>query len=480
MQLIFEKGTKERHGVTIPKKTVPTNLTISKKLLRETEIGLPNVSELDVLRHYTNLSKLNFSVDTNFYPLGSCTMKYNPRANEAASRMSGFANLHPVMSINAGGEEMCQGALQLLFEVQEALAEITGMKAICPQPMAGAHGELAGLMLIRAYHKKHNHKKTKIIVPDSAHGTNPATATIVGYDVISIPSNKSGGVDLEALKAAMNDEVAGMMLTCPNTLGLFDTSIKEICKIIHQYNGLMYYDGANLNAIAGRVRPGDLGFDVIHLNLHKSFSTPHGGGGPGSGVIGVSEKLIEFLPTPHVIKDEEGIFKLEYNIPNSIGAIAPFFGNYGVIIRAFSYILMLGAEGIRNISNFSVLHANYIKEKLKDVYELPYDNVCMHECVFSAIKQLQHDVSALDIAKALLDRGFHAPTMYFPLIVKEALMIEPTETESKETIDAFIDAMRELAQLAISDPQSIKSAPVTTPIGRLDEVAAAKDMIFKI
>ena len=480
MQLIFEKGSKNRRGVTVPKKTVSSTCNISPKFLRETDTGLPNVSEFDVVRHYSNLSKLNFSLDTNFYPLGSCTMKYNPRANEVASRLSGFANLHPVLSINAGGDELCQGALQLLYEVQEALAEITGMKAICPQPMAGAHGELAGLMLIRAYHKKYSNKKTKIIVPNSAHGTNPATAAMVGYEVISVPSNADGDVDIDALKAVMSDEVAGMMLTCPNTLGLFNESIKEICDIIHQYNGIMYYDGANLNAIAGRVRPGDLGFDVVHLNLHKSFSTPHGGGGPGSGTIGVSERLKEFLPTPCVVKDSDEMFHLDYNLPDSIGAVAPFFGNYGVIIRAYTYILMLGAAGIRDISNFSVLHANYIKEKLKDVYELPYDKGCMHECVFSAVRQLENDVSALDIAKALLDRGFHAPTVYFPLIVKDALMIEPTETESKETMDSFISAMREIAQLAIDDPQALKAAPINTPVGRLDEVAAAKDMIFKI
>ena len=371
---------------------------------------------------------------------------------------------------------MTQGALKVLYNTEQLFAEITGMAEMTLQPMAGAHGELTGVMLIAAYHKSKGNDKKRILIPDSAHGTNPASAAIAGYSVTTIPSDKNGVMDFEAFKKELTDDVAGIMLTSPNTLGLFNKNVAEICKLVHEIDGLVYYDGANLNALVGRIRPGDLGFDVVHLNLHKTFATPHGGGGPGAGAVGVVKKLQKFLPVSRIEKRDDGTYALNYNSEDSIGYIAAFYGNFGIILRAYAYLMMLGSDGLREVSNNAVLSANYIRVKLRDFYDLPYDRICMHECVFSASKQMKNGVHALDIAKALIDLGFHPPTIYFPLIVKEAMMIEPTETESKAEIDAFIDAMIKLAQDAIDNPEKLHDAPITTPVGRLDEVAAVKEM----
>jgi len=477
MNLIYEKSVPGRRGVRLPKCSVPRKKAqIPKNLLRENPAELPEVSELDAVRHYTNLSRLNYSVDNNFYPLGSCTMKYNPKVCEKVTRYDGFGRLHPLLPQLRNGGILTQGALKVLFETERLLAEITGMAEMTLQPMAGAHGELTGVMLIAAYHRKTGNKKSRILIPDSAHGTNPASAAIAGYSVTSIPSNSQGVMDIEALKKELTDDVAGLMLTSPNTLGLFNHDVKEICDLIHEHDGLVYYDGANLNAIAGRVRPVDLGFDIVHLNLHKTFGTPHGGGGPGACAVGVVQKLKKFLPISKIIKRGDGTFALDYDVEDSIGYIAPFYGNFGVIVRAYAYLKMLGADGLREVSNFAVMNANYIRVKLKEYFNLPYDRVCMHECVFSADKQVVNGVHAIDIAKGLIDLGVHPPTMYFPLIVKEALMVEPTETESKQSIDNFIEAMKKIASIAKENPEKLKNAPVTTPVGRLDEVAAARDM----
>ncbi len=375
------------------------------------------------------------------------------------------------------GGMLTQGALQVLYETDLLLREITGMAGFTMQPLAGAHGELTGMMIMAAYHQDKNNKKTTLLVPDSAHGTNPASAAIAGYKVVSVPSNEKGVMDIEAVRQSLNDNVAGLMLTCPNTLGLFNPNIKEICDLVHSVDGLAYYDGANLNAIVGKAQPRDFGFDIVHLNLHKTFATPHGGGGPGAGPVGVKEKLLPFLPVSIVVKRNDGTFALEYDRPKSIGYIASFYGNFAVILRAYVYILMLGKDGLRRVAENAVLNANYIKEKLKSHYELAFDGLCKHECVFSASKQMaQTGIRAIDIAKALIDRGFHPPTVYFPAIVKEAMMIEPTETESKETLDAFIDAMIEIAELAQAEPQKLKSAPETTVVCRPDETAAARNL----
>ncbi|MCD6174716.1 MAG: aminomethyl-transferring glycine dehydrogenase subunit GcvPB [Planctomycetes bacterium] len=476
MELVFEKSVKGRRGLRIAKSDVPTCVNLDQSLLRGKDAELPELSELDVVRHFTELSRRNFGVDTNFYPLGSCTMKYNPKVCERIATYPGFAHLHPLLPQLRSGGMLTQGALEVLYEMDVILCEICGMDAFTMQPMAGAHGELTGIMMMAAYHQDRGNTKTKILVPDSAHGTNPASAAIAGYTVRSVPSDENGLMSFEALKEMLDDEVAGIMLTCPNTLGLFNPHVREICDLIHSVDGLAYYDGANLNAITGKVRPGDLGFDIVHVNLHKTFATPHGGGGPGSGPVGVVERLARYLPISTVVKREDGTFALDYHKPKSIGYIAPFYGNFGIVLRAYVYILMLGHEGLERVAENAVLNANYIKEKLKPYYDIEHGQLCKHECVFSATRQAQNGVHAIDIAKGLLDRGFHPPTMYFPTIVKEALMIEPTECESKETIDLFIDAMIELARTAEKAPETIKASPTTTAVGRLDETKASRQL----
>jgi glycine dehydrogenase subunit 2 len=476
MKLIFEKSVPGRRGVRPAKSDVPTTVDIKKELLRENDAQLAELSELDVVRHFTELSRRNFGVDTNFYPLGSCTMKYNPKVAERIAAFPGFADLHPLMPQLRMGGLLTQGALKVLYGMDMLLLEITGMAGFTMQPLAGAHGELTGIMIIAAYHRDKGNKKTTILIPDSAHGTNPASAAIAGYKVVTVPSNKDGVMDLDALKSMVNDETAGLMLTCPNTLGIFNPHIKEICDIIHSVDGLAYYDGANLNAIIGKACPADFGFDIVHLNLHKTFATPHGGGGPGAGPVGVTDKLLDYLPVSIVVKRNDGTYALEYDRPKSIGYIAPFYGNFGIILRAYVYILMLGKEGLTRIAENAVLNANYIRVKLQKYYDLPYPGLCKHECVFSACRQAEKGVHAIDIAKSLIDAGFHPPTVYFPTIVHEALMIEPTETESKETIDGFIDTMITIAKTAESHPEKLKSSPNATPVSRLDEASAARNL----
>lgn len=476
MELIFEKSVKGRRGIRLPDPDVPKAKKPDSKYFREKQAGLPEVSELDVVRHFTKLSQMNFSVDTNFYPLGSCTMKYNPKFTEDIAKLPGFSQLHPLMPQLGTLSSLAQGALEVLYNIEELLAEITGMKEVTTEPLAGAHGELTGIMLIAAYHKSKGNKKKYVIVPDSSHGTNPASAAIAGYELISIPTASDGCMDMDAYKSKLTDEVAAVMLTCPNTLGLFDTRVKEVTDLAHRVDALVYYDGANLNGMIGKCRPGDVGFDVVHLNLHKTFGTPHGGGGPGSGPVGVNEKLSPFLPVPKVVKKKDGTFALEENRPKSIGRIAPFYGNYGVILKAYAYILLLGKEGLIKAGEGAVLNANYCLARLKGAYELPYNRICMHEFVLSASRQLEKGVHALDIAKFLIDNGIHPPTVYFPLIVKEAIMIEPTETESKETLDRFIEVMLEAARLAENNPEVLKNAPAKMPVSRLDEVKAAREL----
>ncbi|MCX5668817.1 MAG: aminomethyl-transferring glycine dehydrogenase subunit GcvPB [Candidatus Omnitrophica bacterium] len=481
MRLIFEKHRGGRRGFSYGELDVPLTKPLAVKYCRKAEALLPCLSELDVVRHYTNLSRLNFSVDTNFYPLGSCTMKYNPKFTEQIAALEGFSQLHPLLPQLSGGGMLAQGSLEVLYESEKLLMEITGMSAFTMQPMAGAHGELTGVMLIAAYHKDQGSRRKYIIVPDSSHGTNPSSAAIAGYEVKVIPTGRDGYMDLEQYKKQLTNEVAAVMLTCPDTLGIFNPRIKQIADLAHAVGALMYYDGANLNAMLGICRPGDIGFDVVHLNLHKTFGTPHGGGGPGAGPVGVSQKLVEFLPISRVIRRADATFALDYNYPKSIGYIAPFYGNFGVILKAYAYILALGKEGLMRVAQIAVLNANYCQVRLKECYDLPFNKTCMHECVFSASRQAKNGVHALDIAKYLIDQGFHPPTIYFPLIVKEALMIEPTETESKETLDAFIDTMIQIAELAKQNPSLITQAPLHMPIKRLDEVRAARqpDLCWK-
>ncbi len=476
MQLIYEKSISKRAGFKLPEVDVPKQPEIPLKYSRKDKANLPEVSELDVVRHFTRLSRMNFSVDNNFYPLGSCTMKYNPKFTEKVASLEGFLNLHPLMPQLLGGGMLSQGSLEVLYNTDKLLCEITGMNAFTMQPLAGAHGELTGVMIIAAYHKDKGNDKKHIIIPDSSHGTNPASATIAGYEVVVIKTDDKGCMDINEFKEKLNKDTAAVMLTCPNTLGIFNSHIKEITDLAHSVDALVYYDGANLNAIMGKCRPGDIGFDVIHLNLHKTFATPHGGGGPGAGPVGVNDKLIEYLPISKIIKRSDGSYALDYNGPKSIGYIAPFYGNFAVILKAYAYILLLGKHGLIDVSEYAVLNANYILKRLKGHFEVGYDRICMHECVFSASRQEKHGVHAIDIAKALIERGFHPPTVYFPLVVKEAIMIEPTETESKETLDEFIDAMIEIAELSKTDPGRIKSAPNNTPIKRLDETKAARDL----
>ncbi|MBQ9337883.1 MAG: aminomethyl-transferring glycine dehydrogenase subunit GcvPB [Lentisphaeria bacterium] len=483
MKLIYEIGRAGRTGTVLPSLDVPQSSAVPAALRRASTAALPEVSELEAVRHFTNLSRMNMSVDTHFYPLGSCTMKYNPRLHEKVVRLPGFSELHPLLPQLRHGATLAQGALTVLYETERMLSELLGFAQTTMQPMAGAHGELTGVMLIAAYHKARKDSARKImLIPDAAHGTNPASATVAGYTTKTVPSDADGNVDLAALKELLSPEVAGIMLTCPNTLGLFDPNVSEICSLVHGAGGLCYCDGANFNAIIGRVRPGDIGFDVMHVNLHKSFATPHGGGGPGAGPVGVSAKLVPFLPVSRVISRNDGTCALEYDCPQSIGYIAPFYGNFGVILRAYAYLLTLGRKGLVRVSENAVLNANYIMASLKDCYDRKYDRVCMHECVFSASRQVRNGVHALDIAKGLIDRGIHPPTIYFPLIVPEALMIEPTETESRDELDNFIAAMREIASLAETAPEQVKACPQTTPVKRLDETTAARkpDLSFPL
>ena len=474
IETIFDLSVEGRRGVKLPSLDVPVSEGLAQALCRETTAALPQMSELDVVRHYTNLSAKNFSIDKNFYPLGSCTMKYNPKITEKVAGLEGFVALHPHLITNGFTEEI-QGALESIERLQSVLCEITGMQAFTTTPQAGAHGEMLGIMMIDAYHRSKGHKRKYVIVPDSSHGTNPATAAMVGYQVITIKSDENGMMDFEAFKAKMNDEVAAVMLTVPNTLGIYNKRIKEICDLAHSHDAMMYYDGANLNAIMGRVRPGDIGFDVIHLNVHKTFATPHGGGGPGSGPVGVSRTLEPFLPDIGVAKQGEQ-YALSTGGAQSIGKISPFFGNYGISLRALAYITILGANGIRNSAAKAVLNANYIRVRLREHFDIPYDTLCMHECVLSAKTLAKEGVTAMDIAKYLLDFGFHAPTVYFPLIVKEAIMIEPTETESKQTIDRFCDRMIEAVKLAHEDAAQFKTYPRTLGVCRPDDTLAIKQL----
>jgi glycine dehydrogenase subunit 2 len=475
--LIFERSTPGRRGYRLPDldvPEVPVSELIPSEFLRDEPPALPEVSELEVVRHYTQLSRLNHGVDVGFYPLGSCTMKYNPRVNEDVTSLPGFAAIHPYQP-----EETVQGALELMYNLSEYLAAVAGLDATTLQPAAGAHGELTGLMVIKAYHAQRGEgHRNEMIIPDSAHGTNPASCAMVNYKVIEVPSNERGGVDVEALRSLVGPNTAGLMLTNPNTLGLFDENICEIAKIVHDAGGLLYYDGANANAIMGIARPGDMGFDVVHFNLHKTFSTPHGGGGPGAGPIVVCKELAQFLPGPVVEKNGD---RYSFVTPeNSIGRMRSFYGNFLVYARAYAYILSHGPKGLREVSETAVLHANYMMNKLKDVYKLPYDRTCMHEFVLSGEWQKdQHGVRTLDIAKRLLDYGYHAPTVYFPMVVDEAIMIEPTETEPKSTLDEFIEVMRQIAQEAKENPELVTSAPHTTPLKRLDEARAARQPVLR-
>jgi glycine dehydrogenase subunit 2 len=471
MELIFEKSKPGRCAVAVPQSDVPEvtlHEAIGNKYLR-TELDLPEVAEIDLIRHYTNLSRRNFGVDLGFYPLGSCTMKYNPKANENAAALPGFTGLHPYAD-----DDAAQGNLQLLDEMQRYLCNIFGMAAFTLQPAAGAHGELTGVMMIKKYFEKKGEKRRRIIIPDAAHGTNPASSALCGFEVATLRSNPDGGVDINHLRSLMTRDVAALMLTNPNTLGFFERNIEEVSRIIHAQGGLLYGDGANSNAFLGIARPGDIGFDVIQLNLHKTFSTPHGGGGPGSGPVGVSKALVDFLPIPRIVHTGKG-FQWSGDFPDTIGRVRTFYGNFNVIVKAYTYIRSLGAHGLRHATEMAVLNANYVKEKLKPHFDLPYDRVCMHECVFSGSRQVaENGVHTTDIAKRLIDFGYHPPTIYFPLIVPEAIMIEPTETESRETLDAFCEAMIIIAGEAKANPQKLKDAPLTTPVCRLDEVLAAR------
>ena len=478
--LIYELSRPGRTGVDLPDPDVPLS-DMPEEWLRE-ELPLPEVSEVDVVRHYLHLSQMNYAVDRGFYPLGSCTMKYNPKVNEVATRLAGFRNLHPYQP-----EETVQGALYLIYHLQEWLKEIGGFAGVSLQPSAGAHGELAGVLMMRKYHlDRGDTKRRKIRIPDSAHGTNPASTTMSGLEVIEIPSDERGNVDLAALEAAMDDTVVGLMLTNPNTLGLFDEHLEEIADLVHRHGALLYGDGANLNALVGIAKPGEMGFDVMHFNLHKTFSTPHGGGGPGSGPVGCVERLVDYLPGPIAAIEPgsedhpEGPLYVWKMPAKSIGRVKAFYGNFGVMVRAYTYIRMLGTEGLREVAEHAVLNANYLLARLKETYPLPYDRTCMHEFVLAGPpKDLQEKgIHTMDVAKRLIDYGFHPPTVYFPLIVPEALMIEPTETESKETLDAFAEAMLKIVEEGREDPDLLHNAPHTAPVRRLDEVRAARKPIL--
>lgn len=475
--LIFEISKPGRIGYSLPEIDVPEtdiDRLLPEDYIRTEEPELPEVSELDIIRHYTALSKRNHGVDSGFYPLGSCTMKYNPKINEDVARLPGFAHIHPLQD-----ESSVQGALELMYDLMEHLKEITGMDEVTLQPAAGAHGEWTGLMLIRAYHEANgDFHKTKVIIPDSAHGTNPASATVAGFETITVKSNEFGLVDIDDLKRVVGSDTAALMLTNPNTLGLFEENIVEMAEIVHAVGGKLYYDGANLNAIMGKARPGDMGFDVVHLNLHKTFTGPHGGGGPGSGPVGVKKELIPFLPKPVLVK-KNNEFCFDYDRPQSIGRVKPFYGNFGINVRAYTYIRTMGPDGLRQVTENAVINANYMMRSLAPYYDLPYDRHCKHEFVISGRRQKKLGVRTLDIAKRLLDFGFHPPTIYFPLNVEESMMIEPTETESKETLDAFIETMIQIAKEAEENPEIVQEAPHTTVVGRLDETKAARKPILK-
>ena len=468
--LIFELSRPGRKGYTLPKNEFG-DTDLPENLRRSSDAQLPECDELTVVRHYTNLSANNFGVNNGFYPLGSCTMKYNPCINEETASLKGFSALHPLQPAWT-----CQGALEVYYNMQRALSAITGLEDFTLNPFAGAHGELTGLMVIRSWHESRGDtKRVKIIVPDTAHGTNPASAAVCGLEVVEVKSNADGSVDTDHLSTLLDDEVAGMMMTNPNTLGMFEREIPKIAKMVHDCGGLMYYDGANLNPLLGVCRPGDMGFDVMHINLHKTFSTPHGGGGPGSGPVGVRKGLEHLLPHPRVIYTD-GHYDIERDEEKT--TVGAFLGNFAVIVRAYTYILSLGRENLKMVGPLATLNANYIKESLKDVYELPISGVCKHEFVFDGLKDKSTGVTTMDIAKRLLDYGYHAPTIYFPLLFHESLMIEPTESESLETIDSFIDVMRRIAEEAANDPEMVKTAPHTTPIGRVDDVLAAKHPVL--
>ncbi|MFP3357566.1 aminomethyl-transferring glycine dehydrogenase subunit GcvPB [Planococcus citreus] len=475
--LIFEMTKQGRVGYSLPELDVPeVDLTelLGQELVREEFAELPEVSELDIMRHYTALSKRNHGVDSGFYPLGSCTMKYNPKINESVARYSGFANIHPLQE-----ESTVQGAMELMYDLQEHLKEITGMDEVTLQPAAGAHGEWTGLMMIRAFHEANgDFNRTKVIVPDSAHGTNPASATVAGFETVTVKSNEHGLVDLEDLKRVVGDDTAALMLTNPNTLGLFEEDILEMASIIHKVGGKLYYDGANLNAVMSKARPGDMGFDVVHLNLHKTFTGPHGGGGPGSGPVGVQADLIPYLPKPILVKTDEG-YTFDYDRPESIGRVKPFYGNFGINVRAYTYIRTMGPDGLKKVTEYAVLNANYMMRRLAPHFDLPYDRHCKHEFVLSGRRQKKLGVRTLDMAKRLLDFGYHPPTIYFPLNVEEGMMIEPTETESKETLDDFIDAMIQIAREVEENPEIVQNAPHTTVINRLDETKAARKPVLR-
>jgi glycine dehydrogenase subunit 2 len=475
--LLCDLSQPGRKGFRFPEPDVP--LTALPENLTRANLPMPELSEIDVVRHFTRLSQLNYSIDTGFYPLGSCTMKYNPKVNEEVARLAGFAHVHPLQPV-----ETTQGCLLVMYELQEYLKEIGGFAGVTLQPAAGAQGELTGVLIIRAYHhSRGDDKRIKILIPDSAHGTNPATSAMSSMQVVQLPSDERGNVNLDALRSECDDTLAGIMITNPNTLGLFEENIEQVCEIVHQAGGLVYGDGANMNALLGIARPGDLGIDVMHYNLHKTFSTPHGGGGPGSGPVGVVEKLLDFLPAPVVVILEEGDEETPplYGFdcpPKSIGKVKSFYGQFGMMLRAYTYIRMHGPDGLRRVSEYAVLNANYLLALVKDTYPLPYDRVCMHEFVVEGRWTDVPDIHALDIAKRLMDYNFHPPTNYFPLIVHEALMIEPTETESKQTLDQFAEALLQIAEEARSQPELLKEAPHNTPVGRLDEVKAAKDLVL--
>ena len=469
--LIFEQSVSGRKGYTLPKRSYPKTV-LPQKVLRETCPGLPEVSEIDVVRHYTNVSQKNYGIETGMYPLGSCTMKYNPKINQDISHLPAFSSIHPYQPIHT-----TQGILKMLDELQKHLSEISGLAQYTLNSYAGAHGELIGLMIMKAYFESRGEShRTKIIVPDAAHGTNPASAVVAGFKVVEVPSEKDGSVNIEALKGLIDDELAGIMLTNPNTLGMFERNILDISQMIHEHGGLLYYDGANLNPIVGRVRPGDMGFDIMHINLHKTFSTPHGGGGPGSGPVGVAEHLVPFLPKPVIKKTATG-YTIETDNDTTLGQISHFYGNVGVALKAYTYILSNGKEHLPEVAAFATLNANYVKESLKDLYELPAEGVCKHEFVFNGLKDKSGGVTTLNVAKRLLDFGVHPPTIYFPLLYKESLMIEPVETESKQTLDHFIAIMRQVALEAKEKPEFVKAAPHNTVYKRLDEAQAARQPI---
>jgi glycine dehydrogenase subunit 2 len=472
MDLIFEKSRPGRRASSVPLcdvPEVPTDQVIEPKLLRD-DVDLPEVAEVDLIRHYTALSRRNFGVDVGFYPLGSCTMKYNPKINEDMARLPGFTALHPLAP-----DAFAQGSLRMMVELQGFLSEIFGMADFTLQPAAGAHGELAGVMMMKKYFEKRGDSRRRILIPDAAHGTNPASGALCGFQTVTVRSNAEGGVDIDHLRELMTDDVVGLMLTNPNTLGLFERNIEAVAAVVHGRGGLLYCDGANANAFMGKTRAGDLGFDVIQLNLHKTFSTPHGCGGPGSGPVGVGGKLVDFQPVPRIVKAGD-VYVWRDDFPDTIGRVRAFYGNFNVMVKAYAYIRSLGPDGLKKVSEIAVLNANYLKERLKAHYDLAYDRICMHECVFTGRRQVSESgVHTADIAKRLLDYGYHPPTIYFPMIVPEAIMIEPNETESLETLDAFCDAMIAIAREAREDPDKVKSAPLTTPVRRLDEVRAARE-----